>query len=128
MSNLNLTFQIRCSETKFGEEVFLLGNCNELGNWDIQKSKKLSTDSDKFPLWESDVVIFPKNLKFEYKYIIKNSSSGIKWENFQGNRNLNLSSYSPDNYIVNDGNFNFNTNPIIERLNKDKKISRKKIR
>ena len=43
MSNLQLQFQIECKDTKPGEEVYLVGNANELGNWNAKNSQKLKT-------------------------------------------------------------------------------------
>jgi glucoamylase len=90
MSNINLKFKIKCDETKFGEELYITGNTKELGNWNSNNSKKLMSDSKKFPIWESNQISFNSNSNLEYKYIIK-SSNNVKWENFSGNRELNFS-------------------------------------
>ena len=91
MSDLKLQFQVECKETHPGEEVYIVGNSNELGNWNINNSQKLSTGPNKFPLWESHPILFQSKRQLEYKYIIKNSSNNVKWESFSGNRSLNLS-------------------------------------
>ena len=117
MSNLCLQFQVECKETQLGEEVYIVGNANELGNWNAQNSKKLSTSSNKFPLWESNPISFSSKSKLEYKYIIKNKSNNVKWENFDGNRIINLSNLDDSFYMVNDGRFSNKSNQKINKSN-----------
>ena len=113
-SNLKLKFEIECKETQLGEELFIIGNSKELGNWNVNNSQKLITDSSKFPLWESNEINFKKKNPLEYKYIIKNSSN-VKWENFPENRILNLQDLKENNYIINDGKFNDKSNQKITK-------------
>ncbi len=112
--NLKLKFEIECDETQLGEELFITGNTKELGNWNVNSSQKLITDSTKFPLWESKEINFKKRSPLEYKYIIKNSNN-VKWENFNENRILNLQSLKENNYIINDGKFNDKSNQTITK-------------
>ena len=129
MSDLKLKFQLICKNTVFGENVSLLGNQTQLGNWDTNKSVKLKTDKHIFPLWESNPISFNNNSNLEYKYIISNKNShSIKWESFQGNRQLNLSNLNKDGkYIINDGEFSSNINPKITKINSNNtKITEKK--
>ncbi len=113
--NINVKFEIQCKETQFGEDLYIIGNSNELGNWNVNQSQKLKTDSSKFPLWETDNIKFKKKSPLEYKYIIKNNSNNVRWENFDGNRNLNLSSLQNDYYIIDDGEFNNKLNQTINK-------------
>ena len=125
MSNINLKFQIKCDETKFGEEVYITGNTKELGNWNSNNSKKLMSDSKKFPIWESNQITFNSNSNLEYKYIIKNSNN-VKWENFNGNRELNFSKLESNNsYLINDGKFNVKSEAKICGLNEEEKREKK---
>ena len=129
MSDLKLKFQLICKNTVFGENVSLLGNQTKLGNWDTNKSVELKTDKHIFPLWESNPISFNNNSNLEYKYIISNKNShSIKWESFQGNRQLNLSNLNKDGeYIINDGEFSSNINPKITKINSNNtKITEKK--
>ena len=125
MSNINLKFKIKCDETKFGEELYITGNTKELGNWNSNNSKKLMSDSKKFPIWESNQISFTSNSNLEYKYIIK-SSNNVKWENFNGNRELNFSKLENNNfYLINDGKFNEKTEPKINKINEEGKNEKK---
>ena len=129
MSDLKLKFQLICKNTVFGENVSLLGNQTQLGNWDTNKSVELKTDKHIFPLWESNPISFNNNSNLEYKYIISNKNShSVKWESFQGNRQLNLSNLNKDGeYIINDGEFSSNINPKITKINSNNtKITEKK--
>ena len=129
MSDMKLKFQLICKNTVFGENVSLLGNQTKLGNWDTNKSVELKTDKHIFPLWESNPISFNNNSNLEYKYIISNKNShSVKWESFQGNRQLNLSNLNKDGeYIINDGEFSSNINPKITKINSNNtKITEKK--
>ncbi len=118
MSNKNCKFQIECKQTKPGEEVYIVGNSNELGNWNVNNSKKLSTNSNLFPQWESNPISFNSQSQLEYKYIIKSSSNNVKWENFDGNRLLNLSNLKNNtSYIINDGKYSDKSRQKINESN-----------
>ena len=107
MSNLQIKFKILCY-TQFGENVYIVGNSYSLGNWDINKSIKLNTNCDSYPIWESNFIIFDSNnANLEYKYIVRgNDNNNIKWEEFPDNRKLDLTNLNKSiHYIINDGEF-----------------------
>ena len=128
MSETSIQFQVECNETKPGDNVYVVGGSNELGNWKAENSQKMKTDSNRFPLWESEPIPFQSKSQLEYKYIIKNSSNNVKWENFKGNRTLDLSSLENTIYYVDDGSFSnkhsqkiSKTNDLSNRVNKSNK-------
>ena len=110
----NLKCQVECKQTKPGEEVYIIGNSSELGNWNVNNSKKLKTNSNLFPIWETNPISFQSKSKLEYKYIIKGNSN-LNWENFDGNRTINLSSLEDQDYIVNDGKFGNKSKQTINK-------------
>ena len=117
MSNLKLKFQLNCNNTKFGENIFLLGNSSEIGNWDTNRALRLNTDQYKFPIWESNIISFNSKKNIEYKYIIKNDqNNSLSWESFNGNRHLNLSNLEKGEYMINDGKFSQNENQNISKI------------
>lgn len=120
MSDLSLQFQIECKDTKPGDNVYVVGNASELGNWKAENSQKLKTNKSKFPLWESEPISFYSKTQLEYKYIIKNNSKNVRWENFQGNRTLDLSSLENGLYYVNDGRY---SNRGGQSINKSNELS-----
>ena len=68
---LYIQFIIKCDQTKPGEEIYILGNENELGNWNRSENNKLKTNKVMFPFWESDFIKFKKNYSdLNYKYVI----------------------------------------------------------
>ncbi|MGH3656327.1 MAG: carbohydrate-binding module family 20 domain-containing protein [Micromonosporaceae bacterium] len=69
------------AETVWGENVYLVGNRPELGNWDPAKAVPLS--SATYPTWRGTVSL-PKQTTIEYKYVKRNGSQVI-WET-GGNR------------------------------------------
>jgi phosphoglucan,water dikinase len=82
-----MTFKINCENTKWGESLFLTGSLPELGNWNPNKSVKMTTNEKLFPLWVSPVIELLFDNFFEYKYIIC-SNLQVRWEDFPSNRML----------------------------------------
>jgi glucoamylase len=78
--NVQITFNERATTT-FGENVFIVGQLTQLGNWDPNSAIPLSaskyTSSD--PLWFATVSI-PASTSFAYKYIRKTSGGTVVWE------------------------------------------------
>lgn len=78
--NAQITFNVRATTT-FGENIFVVGQLTQLGNWDPNSAKPLSaskyTSSD--PLWYATIDL-PASTAFEYKYIRKSSSGAVTWE------------------------------------------------
>ncbi len=77
-----VTFNVNRS-TYFGQNVFVVGNVPELGNWNPSNAVPLGTAN--YPIWDGSVT-FPANTTVEYKYIIIENGTVI-WEN-GGNRTL----------------------------------------
>ena len=123
----NLKFKINYNETKPGDEVYITGNTNELGNWDTNNLKnKLSTNKEKFPLWESEPIPF-KEKKIKYKYVIKRNNGNVEWENKIGDRELDISDFKCCLYEINDGKFNKITEREVKLIEQnDKKYQEKK--
>jgi len=63
----------------WGDEVYVTGSTNGLGNWDINKAVKLSTDEASYPEW-SVTVSLPEGTSYEYKYLLKTATGVIEWE------------------------------------------------
>ena len=117
MSDLSIQFQIECKQTKPGDSVYVVGSSKELGNWKSEKSQKLTTDKDRFPIWESNPISFNSKSQLEYKYIIKNNSNNVKWEDFSGNRTLDLSTLENTLNYIYDGKFSNKSNQRISKTN-----------
>ncbi|KAF9736399.1 hypothetical protein PMIN03_010948 [Paraphaeosphaeria minitans] len=78
--NVQITFNERVT-TAFGDNIFIVGQLTQLGNWDPNSAVALSaskyTSSD--PLWYASVSL-PASTSFAYKYIKKTSSGTVVWE------------------------------------------------
>jgi alpha-amylase len=85
-SMVAVTFAATAS-TVWGENVFVLGNRPELGNWNTSGGLALSAAT--YPVWRGTVNL-PANTTIEYKHIKKNGST-VTWES-GGNRVLNTGS------------------------------------
>ena len=107
---LQLQFQIICNTTKMGQEVYIIGNSLELGNWEehnIREIQKLNCI--EFPIWQSRPINFKNKTSLEYKFIIKCPSENkiIEWEKkFQGNRKLDITNFENSLYLIDEGIFN----------------------
>ncbi len=99
---LSLKFIVEEKETKVGEDIYLKGSAEELGNW--KTNIKLS--GKKHPKWESDIIPLNNNYSsIEYKYYLLNFKKEVIWENFNGNRKLDISNYTEGTYVIDSGNF-----------------------
>jgi alpha-amylase len=63
--------------TVLGQNIYVAGNNNTLGNWDTGKALLLS--SAAYPVWKLDVPM-GAGTAFEYKYIKKDGSGNVTWE------------------------------------------------
>ncbi|MGF1427399.1 carbohydrate-binding module family 20 domain-containing protein [Kitasatospora sp. LaBMicrA B282] len=64
--------------TSWGQNVYLVGSIPQLGNWNPSAAVPLS--SGGYPVW-SGTLSLPANTAFQYKYIIKDASGNVTWEN-----------------------------------------------
>jgi len=74
-STSSVTFIVNAT-TVFGENIFLAGSVNELGNWDTNNA--LSMTNPNYPLWQVTVSV-PASTQIQYKYIRKNNGA-VTWE------------------------------------------------
>jgi alpha-amylase len=74
------SFNVNAS-TIFGENIYVVGNRPELGDWNPANGVPLSAAT--YPIWRGTVTL-PANVTFEYKYV-KRMGSQVIWET-GGNR------------------------------------------
>ena len=130
MSDKGLSLQfILKGETVPGQEIYITGAVNELGNWDLCKCPKLNTTPSSYPLWESDFIKFNnKYTNLEYKFFIRKEcdkgkdKEEIFWENFEGNRKLDMSNINEGFNIIY-GEFSNLSFQKIETLEEKLKIN-----
>jgi len=80
--------KVKNDKTKFGEQIYIVGSINELGNWDPKKSIG-PMKCPNWPEWEIEIKLPPKRI-IEFKFIVKDEKGNIKWES-GNNRIINTS-------------------------------------
>jgi len=64
-----ITLQVNGYSTRYGEEIYVIGDCPELGNWDLAKAKKLEYINSN--TWCVDIPFNESAGKFiRYKYVV----------------------------------------------------------
>ncbi|MFB6634006.1 carbohydrate-binding module family 20 domain-containing protein [Streptomyces sp. NPDC056362] len=63
--------------TVTGQNIYVTGNCPELGNWAPASAVKL--DPAAYPVWKLTVNL-PAGTAFEYKYLRKDAAGNVTWE------------------------------------------------
>nr|ABN14270.1 cyclodextrin glucanotransferase [Bacillus sp. BL-31] len=78
---VTVRFIIDNAETKLGENVFLVGNVHELGNWDPEQSvgKFFNQIVYQYPTWYYDVNV-PANTDLEFKFIKIDQDNNVTWQ------------------------------------------------
>ena len=113
----NTQFKYTCLLNE-GEEIRIVGNKEELGNWDYNISKKLHLTKNN--TWVSDEKFrFPINTTIEYKYVIFKNDQFLKWEELP--YNVNRKVFIPDklNIFIIDKE-NESNSKVEEKLRKRK--------
>ena len=106
----SLSFRVKY-ETKFGQLLYIIGNIEELGQWDTSKAIPMYTNNDIYPTWEiKKEFICPLGMEIYYKYLVKDGNK-IIWEDLGQNTNRHIIVQSPGNLIIFDEKSN-NTSKI----------------
>ncbi|EZG78247.1 putative phosphoglucan, water dikinase [Gregarina niphandrodes] len=79
-----VVFECRCEQTVVGQQVYVIGSCEELGCWGIDLAVPLSTSSQQFPRWLScafELQTVDPGTSIEFKFLIKNADGSlVLWE------------------------------------------------
>ena len=79
-AGLELTFLLNGFASEFGQQVRVIGNCPELGNWDIEKSFKLEYINEN--LWLGNLPVTESAGKaIAYKFVVTKEGGGTLYEN-----------------------------------------------
>ena len=88
-------FQYKCNIKK-EEEIRIIGGHDSIGNWNVEKSQKLTYDSSE-NIWKSDEnILLPQNTTIEYKYVVFRDNNLIRWEELPNNQNRKV---NPENNL-----------------------------
>ena len=66
------------AETNYGENIYIVGNIPELGNWDPDNCTEALLNPN-YPEWFLPVSV-PAGTQIEFKFIKKDSTGAITWE------------------------------------------------
>jgi glycosidase len=78
---VSIRFVVHNAYTNWGENVYLVGNVHELGNWDPNKAigPLFNQVIYSYPSWYIDVSV-PEGTPLEFKFIKKDASGNVIWE------------------------------------------------
>lgn len=74
----HVTFEVSAPYISGGQNIAVIGSCNSLGNWDLDKAVTLQ--QAEFPMWRFSVPIFDEASNIEYKFIIKSNKNNTYYE------------------------------------------------
>ena len=81
-----VSFSCQNAYTYLGQSVYVVGNIEALGNWQVSQGVKL--DASNYPNWQS-IVALPTNTAIEWKCVKRddtNSQAGIEWQSGSNNQ------------------------------------------
>jgi len=85
-----VVFTVKCSKTRPGEAVFVVGGPEALGSWSPALSLQLTTTSDTYPVWKSAFIPLASTGAVEYKFLVQREDrkGTARWQDFQGNHHV----------------------------------------
>ena len=81
-----VTFTVNNATTNWGENLYIVGNCDELGNWDSEKAVGPAT-CPEYPTWTLTAYL-PAGASIEFKAIKKDANGKVTWQ--EGNNHTYL--------------------------------------
>lgn len=76
-------FIVQNATTVYGQNIYIVGNCLELGNWDTEKAVgpffNATETIAEYPDWFFDISV-PQGYALEYKFIKKDAAGNVVWE------------------------------------------------
>jgi glycosidase len=80
-NQVSVRFVVNNAETALGQNVYLVGNVNEIGNWNTSKpiGSMFNQVIYSYPTWYYDVSV-PAGTTIEYKFIKKDGSGNVIYE------------------------------------------------
>eukprot|EP00746_Dinoflagellata_sp_MGD_P147798 gnl/MRDRNA2_/MRDRNA2_80110_c0_seq1.p1 gnl/MRDRNA2_/MRDRNA2_80110_c0~~gnl/MRDRNA2_/MRDRNA2_80110_c0_seq1.p1 ORF type:complete len:660 (-),score=119.07 gnl/MRDRNA2_/MRDRNA2_80110_c0_seq1:38-1969(-) len=88
--DVKLTFEVRNPNTTFGEQVCVVGDCPQLGEWRSEDAIVLETTAETFPIWKGEIALQTSLCDLFFKCIIMGPGGSVAWEPLDGNRTVML--------------------------------------
>ncbi len=105
-NQLTVRFQLLMPAITEDELLLISGNSNTLGRWDPQKALPMANPD--YPAWIAEVRVPKNDLPLEYKYLIRNESTGaLRWEDGMNRVLQGDNTENPDILHQNDDSFRF---------------------
>ena len=96
----NLKFEVEFA-SKQDDSLYISGNLEELGNWEIENALEMRTNKNKYPIWESEQILsYPFGMTIEYHYVLVTSEGVIKPENLPNNGTRSLTMKQTGDFII----------------------------
>lgn len=119
-------------ENEKDEDVRVVGNLDNLGNWNINEAIKLSLNPKQIGIWKTRVKIkVPISFALEYKYLIFKNNTFLRWEVIQNNRNRTVQLHEKNAFVLLDKPNDIRTQikkEITDRKKGDKILKKKKVK
>ncbi len=77
VGGVEITFNCYNGYTDWGQNIYVVGNIPELGNWDVNQARKLNPTS--YPTWSNTFTDIPANTSVRWK-CIKRDLGPVVWE------------------------------------------------
>ena len=98
----SVTFKCKYN-TNFGSSLYVVGNLNLLGQWEMKNGIPLTTSEDTYPLWTlKNAFSCPIGTEIIYKYFIKDSNGNNTWEDLPPLMNRKKIISKPGEFIIED--------------------------
>ena len=105
--------------------LYISGNLEELGNWEIENALELRTTKNKFPIWETENCLsYPIGMTIEYHYVLVTSDGVIKPEKLPNNGTRSLTMKQTGDFIIKNkkDDLELKILPLNEKEKKTKEI------
>eukprot|EP00428_Durinskia_dybowskii_P045863 CAMPEP_0170338512 /NCGR_PEP_ID=MMETSP0116_2-20130129/70303_1 /TAXON_ID=400756 /ORGANISM="Durinskia baltica, Strain CSIRO CS-38" /LENGTH=594 /DNA_ID=CAMNT_0010591909 /DNA_START=59 /DNA_END=1840 /DNA_ORIENTATION=+ len=126
MPSIGVFFEVEGPDTLPGDALSVVGSLPELGKWnfDARQGSNLSTNAFMYPLWTTlhpvsiaydEGEVGSEELKFQYKYTIFKSSTGVvkRWEDDIKDRMVSVPLKADTLFLVTDSQFNQMSTPTV---------------
>lgn len=88
---IDYEIKVNYDQTQMGEQVYMVGNIEQIGNWDPNKALG-PFNCPNWPEWYMNVQL-PPNRMVEFKFIVKDNDGNVRWAD-------------GDNHVINTSDMN----------------------
>jgi 1,4-alpha-glucan branching enzyme len=88
--DVKVTFEVHKPDTDFGQQVCVVGDCPEFGEWVSEAGVLLETSAETFPIWKGEVALKTSLSDLEFKFIIRGPAGQVHWEPVDWNRSVSI--------------------------------------